>query len=369
MTQTPNLIILFSTINLYKTKRIKVMQRRAFIKSVSTAAVLTAVPNIYPKVSLQNKIKPPRLKPGDTLGLIAPGSYISEDELKESKENLEKLGFNVFYTNGILSKNGYLAGTDELRAEEVNLMFASKNINGIVCARGGYGCARILPMLNYNIIKNNPKVIIGYSDITALLIGIYAETGLVTFHGPVGISSFNEFSVTYFNEVLVHPEKDLVLISVRADDEKDNNGIKTIVSGKTAGELAGGNLSIVNSLIGTKYDFDGEGKIIFLEEIGEEPYRIDRMLTQLIQAGKFDNAAGIALGVFKDCEPKEKDPSFSSSFSLMEVLFDRLANLKIPVIYGMSFGHIKNKFTLPIGIKAELDTINQTLTLLETAVI
>lgn len=345
------------------------MQRRSFIKLVSTVAALTAIPKIYPNVSTQYIIKSARLKPGDTLGLIAPGSYISEDELKDSKENLEKLGYKVFYDDRILSKTGYLAGTDESRAEEVNSMFADKNVQGIICARGGYGCARILPMLDYNLIKSNPKVLIGYSDVTALLNGIYVETGLVTFHGPVGISSFNDFSVTYFNEVLVHPEKDLVLISAKGEDEKDNNGIKTIVSGKAVGELIGGNLSVLNSLIGTKYDFNGEGKIVFLEEIGEEPYRIDRMLTQLIQSGKFDKAAGIAMGVFKDCEPKEKDPSFSMSFSLMEVLFDRLSNLNIPVIYGMSFGHIKNKFTLPIGIKAELDTINQTLTLLENSVI
>ena len=344
------------------------MQRRDFIKSISTAAVLTAAPKIYSLAEPKTKIKPPRLKPGDTLGLIAPGSYISEDELKDSKENLEKLGYKVFYNDRILSKTGYLAGTDESRAEEVNSMFADKKVNGIICARGGYGCSRILPLLDYELIKNNPKIIIGYSDITALLNAIYSETGLVTFHGPVGISSFNEFSVTYFNEVLVHPEKDLVLISAKGEDEKDNNGIKTIVSGKAVGELVGGNLSVLNSLIGTKYDFNGEGKIIFLEEIGEEPYRIDRMLTQLIQSGKFDKAAGIAMGVFKDCEPKEKDPSFSTSFSLMEVLFDRLSNLKIPVIYGMSFGHIKNKFTLPVGIKAELDTINQTITLLENSV-
>lgn len=345
------------------------MQRRDFIKSVTTAAVLSAVPKIYSAAEPKNKIKPPRLKAGDTLGLITPGSYISENELKDSIENLEKLGYKVAYNERILSRSGYLAGKDESRAEEVNSMFADKKINGIICARGGYGCARILPMLNYELIKNNPKVIIGYSDITVLLNGIHAETGLVTFHGPVGISSFNEFSVTYFNEVLVHPGKDLVLISAKGEDEKDNNGIITIVSGKAIGELVGGNLSVLNSLIGTTYDFNGEGKIIFLEEIGEEPYRIDRMLTQLIQSGKFDKAAGIAMGVFEDCEPKEKDPSFNLSFSLMEVLFDRLSNLNIPVIYGLSFGHIKNKFTLPVGIKAELDTINQTLTLLETAVI
>ncbi len=345
------------------------MRRRNFIKSVSTAAALTAIPKIYPAISPHSKIKPPRLKPGDTLGLIAPGSYISEEELKESKDNLEKLGYKVEFNERILSKSGYLAGTDDSRANEVNSMFANSKINGIVCARGGYGCARILPMLNYDLIKNNPKILIGYSDITALLNGIYSATGLITFHGPVGISSFNDFSVTYFNEVLVHPEEKLILINAKSEDEKEENKVTTILSGKCVGELVGGNLSLMNSMIGTKYDFNGDGKIIFLEEIGEEPYRIDRMLTQLIQSGKFDKAAGIAMGVFKDCEPKEKDPSFSTSFSLMEVLFDRLSNLNIPVIYGMSFGHVKNKFTIPIGIKAELDTINQTITLLENSVI
>lgn len=345
------------------------MRRRHFIKSVSTAAALTAIPKIYPAISQHSKIKPLRLKPDDTLGLIAPGSYISEDELKESKDNLEKLGYKVEFNEKILSKSGYLAGTDETRANEVNSMFANDKINGIVCARGGYGCARILPMLNYDTIKNNPKILIGYSDITALLNGIYSETGLITFHGPVGISSFNDFSVTYFNEVLVHPEEKLILINAKSEDEKEENKVSTIVSGKSVGELVGGNLSLMNSMIGTKYDFNGDGKIIFLEEIGEEPYRIDRMLTQLIQSGKFDKAAGIAMGVFKDCEPKEKNPSFSTSFSLMEVLFDRLSNLNIPVIYGMSFGHVKNKFTIPIGIKAELDTISQTITLLENSVI
>ena len=133
------------------------MQRRDFIKSISTAAVVTAAPKIYSLGEPKNKIKPPRLKPGDTLGLIAPGSYISEDELKDSKENLEKLGYRVIYNERILSKTGYLAGTDESRAEEVNSMFANKKVDGIICARGGYGCSRILPLLDYELIKNNPK--------------------------------------------------------------------------------------------------------------------------------------------------------------------------------------------------------------------
>ncbi len=145
--------------------------------------------------------------------------------------------------------------------------------------------------------------------------------------------------------------------------------LMSLVKGKQKGKLLGGNLSIAVSLIGTEYDIDYDDSIIYLEEIGEEPYRIDRLLTQLLQAGKFDDANGIAMGIFRKCEPKEKEPSFSKSFSLMEVLQDRLGNLRVPVVYGMSFGHIKDKFTIPFGILAELDADNQNLTLLEKAVL
>jgi muramoyltetrapeptide carboxypeptidase len=244
-------------------------------------------------------------------------------------------------------------------------MFTRKGVDGIMCARGGYGCARILPLLDYNVIENNPKVLIGYSDVTALLYGIYSQTGLVCFHGPVGISTFNEFSKNYFNQVLLDASERITLISEKEEDHPDPF---TISSGKSEGYLIGGNLSVIVSLIGTPYDIESEDKIIFLEETTEEPYRVDRMLTQMIMSGKFENAAGIALGIFDNCEPKKEDPSFSSSFSLKEVLFDRLSGLGIPVVYGLSFGHIKNKFTLPFGIKAELDSEAKTLTLLEAAV-
>jgi muramoyltetrapeptide carboxypeptidase len=181
----------------------------------------------------------------------------------------------------------------------------------------------------------------------------------------VGISTFKEFSKNYFNDVLVHPKNNLVLTSV---PEEDNAEPFTITSGIAEGELAGGNLSVIVSLIGTEYDINTENKIIFLEETSEEPYRIDRMLTQMIMSGKFDKASGIALGVFDNCEPKKDKPSFKSSFTLKEVLFDRLFSLGIPVVYGLSFGHIKNKFTLPFGITAELNTNTKKLTLLEKAV-
>lgn len=314
-------------------------------------------------------LKPKRLKAGDTIGLIAPGSFITEDELRESIDNLSLLGFKTVYTDAILQRYGYLAGKDKQRADDLNMMFARLDVDGIVAARGGYGCSRILPYLDYNTILKNPKILIGYSDITALLYGIYAKTGVVTFHGPVGISTFNEFSVRNFNDILMSSKKSITLYNAVEEKEKAELDVYPIVTGKGRGKLVGGNLSIVVSMIGTEYDVDYKDKIIFLEEVSEEPYRIDRMLTQMIEAGKFEQASGVMLGIFHDCEAKEKNPSFPKSLSLKEVLLDRLGNLKIPVIYGMSFGHVTNKFTLPFGIESELDSGDGVLKLLENAVI
>jgi muramoyltetrapeptide carboxypeptidase len=358
------------------------MNRKKFITSLSAASFGATVFPISKLKSLKSEsrdleglfndeppiIKPPGLKSGDKLALVAPGSYISEEELQDSIKNLSQLGFETAYSEKILLQNGYFAGTDKDRAEDLMKMFSDKSIKGIVCARGGYGCTRILPLLNYDLIRKNPKVLIGYSDVTALLYGIYKKTGLITFHGPVGISTFNDYSVNNFNKVLINPERASIFKNSKSGDDDNIYGVTTIVKGKKKGRLVGGNLSIIVSLIGTEYDIDYSGKIIFIEEVGEEPYRIDRMLTQMIQSGKFNNASGIMMGIFRKCEVKEENASFSKSFNLMEVLKERLGSLKIPVVYGMSFGHVKDKFTIPFGALAELDSDEQTFTLLEKAV-
>ena len=310
------------------------------------------------------KIIPQKLNKGDTVGLIAPGSYITEYQLDESIQNLEKLGYNVRYNNSILEKHGYLAGFDEIRKNDILKMFADPDIKAIVAVRGGYGCARILPMLDYNLIKQNPKILIGYSDITSLLYGIYSKTGLVGFHGPVGTSTFNEYSVNHFQNILTEPQKHYTMMNLAEDEDQ----LYVIHEGVGIGELIGGNLSIVVSLIGTEYDVDTKGKIIFLEDIGEQPYRIDRMLTQMRQSGKFDSCSAVILGVFRRCDINQENPEFDHSLTLRQVLEDRLGDLNIPVIYGLSFGHIENKFTLPIGIKAKIDTYNKKLVLLESPV-
>lgn len=346
------------------------MRRRNFLSAAGIAsASLVLSPRITFAESFIKTIKPKRLQIGDTIGLVSPGGFITEAQLGESKTNIESLGFSVVVAKNILHTNGYFAGTDKERAEDLHEMFGNKKVDGIVCVRGGYGCARVLDFLDFNLIKRNPKVLIGYSDITALLYGIYSQIGLIGFHGPVATSTFNEFSVMNFKNVLMNPQSKTTLRSAIEEGTKSEYKPMVIRHGKATGKLVGGNLSIVASLIGTKYDVDTKGKIIFLEEVGEEPYRIDRMLTQMIQTGKFKNVAGVALGVFSKCESKPEESGIANSFTLSEVLSERLFRLGIPVIYGLSFGHVVNKFTLPFGANAELDVDNQSLTLLEKAVV
>lgn len=355
------------------------MKRKAFLKTIGLTSAMAVNPvnkvfandladefssEVFPKT-----IKPKRLKSGDIIALVAPGSYISKEELEDSIKKIEALGFRAVYSDKILLQNGYFSGTDSIRAEDLQEKFEDKSVKGIMCARGGYGCARILPLLDYKSIQRYPKVLIGYSDVTALMHGIFKKTGLITFHGPVSTSTFNDFSVKNFNSVLIENNYPIKFSNPTEDPDENPYGVVSIVKGKAKGKLIGGNLSIMVSLIGTDFDTNYDNSIIFIEEVGEEPYRIDRMLTQLIQAKKFDKASGIMMGIFRKCESKTDDPSFSKSFTLMEVLKDRLGNIKIPVIYGMSFGHIKNKFTIPFGALATLDTEEQTFILEESPVI
>lgn len=319
----------------------------------------------------QDKIKPQRLAHGDTIGLIAPGWLITEKQLQESIEQIEHLGFVPIYTERILGKSGYFSGTDEQRASDLNEMFSNPSVKGIICANGGYGCTRLLDMIDYKLIEENPKVIVGFSDITALLNAINQTTELITFHGPISRTIKYDYSRDQFEQVVVNHKKKLKIKSSKEDLEKAKEMPEynryTVTSGKATGELVGGNLSIITSMIGTDYQIDFKGKIVFIEDIGEEPYRIDRMLTQLIETGELQKSAGIAFGIFRSCEKTEKSIA-PNSFSLREVIEERIKPLNIPSVYGLSFGHNKNNFTIPIGIKARLDADNFTIELLENAV-
>ena len=347
------------------------MNRRNFSKiaATSTTGFLPFLATAKPVAAddFCKKKKPQRLKAGDTIGLITPGSFIADDGLKKATEHLENLGFKVQLGEHIRAKRGFNAGTDAERLHDLHAMFADKNIAGIWCARGGYGCSRLLENIDYQLIKKNPKVLMGYSDITALSLAIYKKTGLIGFHGPVGASDFTEYTVAHIQKILLQPQANIEIQPAPENIAHEDTAYhpKTIVSGRAEGELIGGNLSLLAALAGTDYAPNFKNKIVFMEDIGEQPYRIDRMLTQLRQGTNLQEASGIALGIFADCEA----PKDASSLTLMETLTDRLADLKIPLVYGLSFGHISHQITLPIGVDAVLDADKFSLTLLEKAVL
>ena len=346
------------------------MKRRDFSKIIpATLLGSSYCLNLTRLAKKKKTVKPKRLQKGDTIGLISPGSYISDEGLQKAVTNLEDFGFKVALSKNIRALRGYNAGTDQERLHDLHSMFLDAKIAGIWCARGGYGCGRLLPFIAYPLIKKHPKVLVGFSDITALLQAINKKTGLVGFHGPVASSDFTDYTKEYLTKILVEPQKRLTIPISKQNEELGKTDkiyqSSVIREGRATGKIIGGNLSLLAPLAGTKYQPDIKGKLLFIEEIGESPYRIDRMLTQLRQSYLLREAAGIILGVFKGCEAEEG----SRSLSLLETLKDRLFDLNIPVLYGASFGHIADNLTFPIGVKATLDTWEKTITLLEEGVI
>jgi muramoyltetrapeptide carboxypeptidase len=336
----------------------------------SRREILGSLLGLFGTSNSNNKklIKPPVLKKGDKVGMVAPASNAYEaEEIVIAKETMEQYGFEVELSKHIDAQYGYLAGTDQQRAEDVNTMFRRSDIKGIMTFAGGYGCSRILPLLDYAAIRRNPKVIIGHSDITALLLGIHSQTGLITFHGSSGLTGVGEYAIASFKNTIM-TTKNIGQVA-KPPNVNRNNRLITIRAGKATGQLIGGNLTLVTNLLGTPYEPDTRGKILFLEDIGEEPYRIDRMLTQLWLAGKFDQAAGIALGHFVDCVPKEYQASFYQTLSLEHILRDRFSGLGKPTLYNLMFGHVTENAVLPIGAIATLDATAKTLTINEGAVI
>jgi muramoyltetrapeptide carboxypeptidase len=316
-------------------------------------------------------VKPPMLRSGDTVGMVAPASNAYEPEdIILARETMQQYGFKVVLGQHIADQYGYLAGPDRDRAADLNDMFRRPDIRGIVTFSGGYGCCRLLPFLDYDLIRRNPKVIVGHSDITSLLLAIHRKTGLVTFHGSSGLTGVGDYAIAHFKRAIMSAQPLGAIAQPPATEGvKRNHRLVTIVPGRATGQLVGGNLTLVTNALGTPYEPDTKGKILFLEEIGEEPYRVDRMLTQLWLAGKLQDAAGIALGHFVDCYPKDYQPSFPQTLSLEAVLRDRFIPLNKPTVYNLMFGHLRENAVLPIGAMATLDATAKTLTVNENAVV
>lgn len=308
-------------------------------------------------------IKPKALKLGDTIGITAPAGGATEKNIKLAKEQLEGLGFKIKLAPSCFATYGYLAGKDKLRADDLNSMFNDRHIDGIICLRGGYGSTKILNKIDFDNIKRNPKVFVGYSDITALHLAINQISGLITFHGPMASSDFagglDDFSKGEFLRAIMD-NKPMKTIS-----NPDNIEIETIVKGRARGRLVGGNLSLISATMGTPYEINTKDKILFLEDIGEEPYKIDRMLTQLALAGKFDNAAGIVLGDWNNCQSK----IYENSLGLMEVFENIIGPYKKPTIYNLKGGHCRPKVTLPLGVKALINADEGSLSIEESGLI
>ena len=294
--------------------------------------------------------RPDSLKLGDSVGLIAPSGPITDERRNMILDVLNEWSLKAVTGKSFYENDDYLAGSDELRACDMNNLFADKNIKAIFAVRGGYGCQRIIHLLDEKIIKQNPKIFAGFSDITALHT-FFNKLGLMTYHSPMlGGDLFNgmeEDSIKSFKAMMFGESLDLEYAGEYSKGPKECEGI-----------LAGGNLAVIASSIGTLYELDFGGKIILLEDVGEEPYRIDRMLNQLKQSGALDKANGFLLGRFTNCEPKSRN-----GYSALEVIEKNLIYLNKTCVFGLKVGHEKPNLTLPLGAYVKIDGKNISISL------
>lgn len=302
-------------------------------------------------------LKPPALQKGATIGIVAPSSPLAQPEyLERGLAFWRRRGYRVRTGKHIKAAAGYLAGSDDQRLADLHQMFRDPEVQAIFCLRGGYGSLRLLAGLDYELIAAHPKILVGYSDITALHLAINLRTGLVTFHGPMLYPELGSQAPSPFTEEsLLHT----LTATGPPDPITPAPGMPaavTINPGQARGIVTGGNLSLIVATLGTPYEIDTRGKILFLEEVDEAPYRLDRMLTQLHLAGKLEKAAGIVCG---HCPPQE--------VAALEVIIERLGPTGRPCFYGLPAGHLNAQVTLPLGIHAYLDAETCTLTYLETA--
>ncbi len=350
------------------------MQRRKFIQNIGIGGMLLPInPFSFSKEKESNSqegvIIPQGLKAGDTIGIVSPASAIFESEPYQiAKESFEAMGLKVIFGKNTRNRYGHLAGTDKERADELNEMFQDDSVKAIIALRGGSGAARILDLLDYEAIKNNPKIFIGYSDITALHLAIFMKTGLVTFHGPVAISNWNRYNTDQLKKLIFEKKAVTYKNPTKSADElvQTRNRIRVITEGTAQGQLLGGNLSVLTGIMGSEFfPKDWSQKILYLEEVGEKIYAVDRMMSQLKLGGVLEQLSGFVFGKCSDCEP---GGSGYGSLTLEEVIDHYIKPLNIPAYTGAMIGHISDNVTIPNGIEARLDANNGTISLLSPAV-
>ena len=286
-------------------------------------------------------LKPPPLRRGDTIGIVAPASNIQREMLDAGVARLHELGYEVVLGESIFRQDLYFAGSAQERARDLTAMFEREDVRGILCARGGYGSNYVLPYLDLDVIRRHPKALIGYSDITSVLTWLTDELGLVTFHGPMATKDFGHADgvdlETWFG-------------ALEGQSLVERGGLKALAAGTDEGFLYGGCLSILVASLGTPYEIETGGAILFLEDVGAKPYQIDRMLMQMKLAGKFEGVRGIVFGEMKECIQSPGQP-----YTLQQVVLRVIGDLGVPVAYGLRSGHVSSEnITLPFGVRARL---------------
>jgi len=309
------------------------------------------------------RVKPKALKAGDRIAIVAPGSAAAEDKVKKGAQSLSGLGFEPVLGRTCFEKRGFMAGPDEVRLADLHWAFSDPSIRGIMCLRGGNGSGRLLPYLDMALVAANPKPFVGYSDITVFHTVFGQRGNFVTFHGPMATVEFSSSGAKALT-------RDSFLQAMTSTEPLGPlgdaaSGIVPLAGGKAAGEIVGGNLALICSTLGTPYELDTRGKVLFIEDINEQPYSVDRMITHLRNAGKLAAAAAVVLGDFINAEPVS--PKLEDSLTLEEVFADHLPHLGIPVLKGLRCGHGKLNLTLPLGIRVEVDGDQGRLTALEAA--
>ena len=300
--------------------------------------------------------KPPRLCFSDVIGVVSPAAAVSEEKLRRGCNTLEQLGFGIRLGEHVLDRHRYLAGTDRDRAAELTTMFHDPSVQAIFCSRAGYGSGRLLPLLDLSTLLRTPKIFLGFSDVT-LLLNMFVQQGeVVCFHGPVVAGEFAD-------GLTPHSQTHLLNLLTTGFGEESLAFSTALRAGVGEGRLIGGCLSVLVATLGTSFALDTRDAILFIEDIGEKPYRIDRMLTQLKQAGKLDHLAGVIFGEMKSCRGDTDDPSL-----LLSVIADLFVDYDYPIGFGLPAGHEGENFALPLGVQARVDTHLHTLTFLESAV-
>ncbi|HWP82486.1 MAG TPA: LD-carboxypeptidase [Bacteroidota bacterium] len=308
-------------------------------------------------------LQPPRLRRGDLIALISPASApSSSDKIGKAIRYLESLGYRTTVGKHAMAQRGYLAGTDEQRASDLNEMLNDRNVKAIIALRGGYGTPRLLPLIDYRAVKKNPKVIVGYSDLTALQLALFKKTGLITFSGPMAAVELWEridpFTEENFWELLTSPAKRIL------SNPPDSPSVP-LRKGNARGRILGGNLALVVSMLGTPFSPEFKNAILVVEDIDEAPHRVDRMFMHLENAGILKSLRGLIYGQFTDCVPS--DPS-TPHLTVEEVLKEFAGRLRVPVLSGLQYGHIAKKLTIPFGLQVELNAEKGTIAMLEPAV-